>query len=364
MFSTDSLCCPALTWTGRLGDAVGDTLRKCDIFHKTLIEIINNKAWVTVWFHGGHVVAHAFSPGVLVHQSHFTSCSVTLAALNWLRYISSGLTLFALYVLVSDLLGALHNLAQPLLLSLSPTPCSFCHCSLLSPLSRPPPPPPPSISAVWFAGIFHHVVPSVSSHQFGATLPTSGGLNSLLSLSSSSSSTSSQTQQHTTPQPASTRLAPVSSPMPLSLSQAQHSRTQSVLHSPSPPTLSLPPPPPLHSVPSSSTSTHSDSPASSRSDSLHSSRLSLSSLHHQRAQSSLSISSSTSAASVSAAASLSSASLSASSASSSRPYAVHYSPRLPPPPPTSSSGGAGSMWRTQSMHGTYTTSQLPSSRPR
>ncbi|XP_070816712.1 histone-lysine N-methyltransferase, H3 lysine-79 specific isoform X1 [Chaetodon trifascialis] len=218
-------------------------------------------------------------------------------------------------------------------------------------------------------GIFHHVVPTVSSHQFGATLPTSGGLSSLLSLSSSSS-TSSQTQQHTTTQPASTRLASVSSPLPLSLSQAQHSRIQSVLHSPSPPTLSLPPPPPLHSVPSSSAPTHSDTPPSSRSDSIHSSRLSHSSLHHQRAQSSLSlsISSSTSASSASVSAAAATASLSSSSSlsttSSSRPFAVHYSPRLPPPPPASSSGGGGSMWRTQGMHGTYTTSQLPGSRPR
>ncbi|KAM8745584.1 histone-lysine N-methyltransferase, H3 lysine-79 specific isoform 2-T2 [Acanthopagrus schlegelii] len=224
-------------------------------------------------------------------------------------------------------------------------------------------------------GIFHHVVPTVSSHQFGATLPTSGGLSSLLSLSSSSS-TSSQTQQHITTQPASTRLASVSSPLPLSLSQAQHSRIQSVLHSPSPPTLSLPPLPPLHSASSSSSSsstpTHSDAPSSSRSDSLHSSRLSHSSLHHQRAHTSLShsISSSTSASSASVSAAAATASLSSSSSSSlstsslSRPFAVHYSPRLPPPPPASSSGGGGSMWRTQGMHGTYTTSQLPGSRPR
>ncbi|KAK9519085.1 hypothetical protein VZT92_021837 [Zoarces viviparus] len=203
-------------------------------------------------------------------------------------------------------------------------------------------------------GIFHHVVPTVSSHQFGVALPTSGGLGSLLSLSSSSTST--QTQQHSTPQPASTRL---SSPLPVSLSQAQHSRTQSVLHSPSPPTLTLPPPPPLHSS-SSSAPTHSDAPPSSRSDSLHSSRLSHSSLHHQRAQSSLSLS--ISSASVSAAAT---ASLSSSLSTSSRLYAVHYSPRLPPPPQASSSGGGGgSMWRTQGMHGTYTTSQLPGHRPR
>nr|XP_019936170.1 PREDICTED: histone-lysine N-methyltransferase, H3 lysine-79 specific-like [Paralichthys olivaceus] len=210
-------------------------------------------------------------------------------------------------------------------------------------------------------GIFHHVVPTVSSHQFGATLPASGGLSSLLSLSSASS-TSSQTQQRTSPQPASARLTSVSSPLPLS--QAQHSRTQSVLHSPSPPTLSLPPPPPLHSAPSSAP-THSDAPPSSRSDPLHSSRLSHSSLHHQRAQSSLSLSISSSAsvsAAAAATASLSSSSLSTSSAS--RPFTVHYSPRLPPPPPPTSSGGGGSMWRTQGMHGNYITSQLPGSRPR
>ncbi|CAB1413434.1 unnamed protein product [Pleuronectes platessa] len=212
-------------------------------------------------------------------------------------------------------------------------------------------------------GIFHHVLPTMSSHQFGAALPASGGLSSLLSLSSSSS-TSSQTQQHTSPQPPSTRLTSVSSPLPLS--QAQHGRTQSVLHSPSPPTLSLPPPPPLHSVPSSSAPMHSDAPPSSRSDPLYSSRPSHSSLHHQRAQSSLShsISSSTSASvsAAAAAASLSSSSLSTSS--SSRPFTVHYSPRLPPPPPATSSGGGGSMWRTQGMHGNYITSQLPGSRPR
>ncbi|KAM6939067.1 histone-lysine N-methyltransferase, H3 lysine-79 specific isoform 2-T2 [Lycodopsis pacificus] len=212
-------------------------------------------------------------------------------------------------------------------------------------------------------GIFHHVVPTVSSHQFGVALPAPGGLGSLLSLSSSSTST--QTQQHSTPQPASTRLSSSSSPLPVS--QAQHSRTQSVLHSPSPPTPTLPPPPPLHSS-SSSAPTHSDAPPSSRSDSLHSSRLSHSSLHHQRAQSSLSLSISSSSASVSAAATASLSS-SLSTSSSSRPYAVHYSPRLPPPPQASSSGGGGgggggSMWRTQGMHGTYTTSQLPGHRPR
>ena len=249
------------------------------------------------------------------------------------------------------------SLCPPLLLALFAT--IICPPTPHSPLSRPAFPPP--FPTIWFAGIFHHVAPTVSSHQFGAALPASGGLGSLLSLSSSSSS---QTQQRTSPQPPSTRLTSGSSPLPLS--QAQHSRTQSVLHSPSPPTLSLPPPPPLHSAPSSSSApTHSDAPPSSRSDPLYASRLSHSSLHHQRAQSSLSLSISSSAsvsAAAAATASLSSSSLSTSS--SSRPFTVHYSPRLPPPPPATSSGGGGSMWRTQGMHGNYITSQLPGSRPR
>ncbi|XP_035997225.1 histone-lysine N-methyltransferase, H3 lysine-79 specific isoform X2 [Fundulus heteroclitus] len=208
-------------------------------------------------------------------------------------------------------------------------------------------------------GIFHHVVPSASSHQFGVALSASGGLSSLLGLSSSSSA-SSQTQQHPTPPPASTRLTNVSSAPSPSLSQAQHTgRTQSVLHSPSPPALSLPPPPPLHSVPSSS-STHSDA-----------SRPPQTSLHHQRIQLSLSLSitaSSTASASISTTAaaspSLPSSSLSSSSSSSSRPFAVHYSPRLPLTPLTGGSGGGGAVWRTQGMHGPHVTSHIPSSRPR
>ncbi|KAM8875323.1 histone-lysine N-methyltransferase, H3 lysine-79 specific isoform 2-T3 [Spinachia spinachia] len=205
-------------------------------------------------------------------------------------------------------------------------------------------------------GIFHHVVPAVSSHQFGVTLAPSGGLGSLLSLSSSGS-----------PQPASTRL---SSPLPASLSQAQHGRTQTVLHSPSPPTLALHPPPALQGG-SSSALPHSDAGTPPRSDSLlHCSRVSHhASLHHRTAQSSLSLStpplsiSSSSSASVSAAA-CPSLSSSPSTPPSSRPYAVHYSPRPPPPTQAGGSGGGAGMWRTQGMHGTYTTSQLPSSRPR
>uniref|UniRef100_A0A3B4ANB0 Histone-lysine N-methyltransferase, H3 lysine-79 specific n=1 Tax=Periophthalmus magnuspinnatus TaxID=409849 RepID=A0A3B4ANB0_9GOBI len=199
------------------------------------------------------------------------------------------------------------------------------------------------------AGIFHHVVPTVSSHQFGATLAASGGLGSLLSLSTS---TSSQTQQHSPSPAASSRQTPVSSPVPPS---AQHSRTQTVLHSPSPPTLSLPPPPPLHTVPSSSAPILPDTQASSRSD-----RLSHTALHQQRVQSSLSIS--TSVCSVSTASAP--VSSSSSPSSSSRPFAVHYSPRQPPPQTGSSSASSGGMWRTQSMHSGHSTSHLPGSRPR
>ncbi|XP_051930675.1 histone-lysine N-methyltransferase, H3 lysine-79 specific isoform X3 [Hippocampus zosterae] len=180
-------------------------------------------------------------------------------------------------------------------------------------------------------GSFHHAVPSVSSHQFGVSLPTSGGLGSLLSLSS--------------PQTAS---AP--SPLPLTPSQAQHSRTQSVLHSPSAPTHSLPPPPPLHSAPSSSTPANTPPPP-------HSSRLPHASLHHPRVHA-LAVSSSPCVV-------LSAPPSSSLSSPTSRPYAVHYSPRLPPPPPASSSGGGGSMRRTQGTHGTFTTTTpLPGSRPR
>uniref|UniRef100_A0A3Q2YUS5 Histone-lysine N-methyltransferase, H3 lysine-79 specific n=1 Tax=Hippocampus comes TaxID=109280 RepID=A0A3Q2YUS5_HIPCM len=185
-------------------------------------------------------------------------------------------------------------------------------------------------------GSFHHAVPSVSSHQFGVSLPTSGGLGSLLSLSS--------------PQTAS---AP--SPLPPTPSQVQHSRTQSVLHSPSAPTHSLPPPPPLHSAPSSS-STSAPTPANTPPP-PHASRLPHASLHHPRVHT-LTVSSSSCVV-------LSAPPSSSLSSSTSRPYAVHYSPRLPPPPPASSSGGGGSMRRTQGTHGTFTTTTpLPGSRPR
>ncbi|XP_072293990.1 histone-lysine N-methyltransferase, H3 lysine-79 specific isoform X1 [Eucyclogobius newberryi] len=198
-------------------------------------------------------------------------------------------------------------------------------------------------------GIFHHVVPTVSSHQFGATLAASGGLGSLLSLSTS---TSSQTQQHSPSPAVSSRQTPVSSPAPPS---AQHSRTQSVLHSPSPPTLSLPPPPPLHAGPSSSAPVLPDTQVSSRLD-----RVSHTALHQQRAQSSHSIATVCSVSAAAAPLSSSSSSLS----SLSRPFAVHYSPRQPPPQPTISSAGSGGMWRTQSTYSGHSTSHLPASRPR
>ncbi|XP_029562856.1 histone-lysine N-methyltransferase, H3 lysine-79 specific isoform X4 [Salmo trutta] len=187
-----------------------------------------------------------------------------------------------------------------------------------------------SFSSAGLAGMFHHVVPSVSSHQFGAALPVSGGLGSLLSLSSS--------QQHQHPAPS------VSSSLPLPLSHSQHSRTQTVLHTPPPPTLSLPPPPPYLNVSSSSVSSSDPSP-SSRSEAFPSS------LQQQRAQSSLSVSSS-------------SASVSPSSSPSSRSFTVHYPPHLPPPTQASSSGGV-SMWRTLGLPASYTSSsQHPGSRPR
>uniref|UniRef100_A0A674BLF2 Histone-lysine N-methyltransferase, H3 lysine-79 specific n=1 Tax=Salmo trutta TaxID=8032 RepID=A0A674BLF2_SALTR len=174
-----------------------------------------------------------------------------------------------------------------------------------------------SFSSAGLAGMFHHVVPSVSSHQFGAALPVSGGLGSLLSLSSS--------QQHQHPAPS------VSSSLPLPLSHSQHSRTQTVLHTPPPPTLSLPPPPPYLNVSSSSVSSSDPSPSSP--------------------QSSLSVSSS-------------SASVSPSSSPSSRSFTVHYPPHLPPPTQASSSGGV-SMWRTLGLPASYTSSsQHPGSRPR
>eukprot|EP00063_Salmo_salar_P097031 XP_014071866.1 PREDICTED: histone-lysine N-methyltransferase, H3 lysine-79 specific isoform X4 [Salmo salar] len=186
-----------------------------------------------------------------------------------------------------------------------------------------------SFSSAGLAGMFHHVVPSVSSHQFGAALPVSGGLGSLLSLSSS--------QQHQHPAPS------VSSSLPLP--HSQHSRTQTVLHTPPPPTLSLPPPPPYLNVSSSSVSSSDPSP-SSRSEAFPSSLL------QQRAQSSsLSVSSS-------------SASVSPSSSPSSRSFTVHYPPHLPPPTQASSSGGV-SMWRTLGLPASYTSSsQHPGSRPR
>ncbi|KPP74698.1 histone-lysine N-methyltransferase, H3 lysine-79 specific-like, partial [Scleropages formosus] len=169
-------------------------------------------------------------------------------------------------------------------------------------------------------GIFHHVVPSVSSRQFGAALPASGGHSSLISLSSSSPSSSPsqppqqpppQQQQHSSPQPGSTFLASVS-PL-LSVSQSPHNRTHTVLRTPPPPTLSLPPPPPLLNV------TSPPETASSQSEGFLSSRPPLAPLQHSRIPASLSASTS-SAVSVSSSSSASS-SLPPTATSSSRPRA-------------------------------------------
>ncbi|XP_071261862.1 histone-lysine N-methyltransferase, H3 lysine-79 specific-like isoform X1 [Salvelinus alpinus] len=196
-------------------------------------------------------------------------------------------------------------------------------------------------------GIFHHVVPSVSSHQFGAVLPATGGLSSLLSLSS-------QQHHHIAPHSCSSFLASVSSTIPLPLSQAQHSRTQTVLHTPLLPMRSLPPPPPLLNVSYSSSVPFSSEPTpSSRSESFLSSRLVASSLQHQRAQSS--------------SISLSGSSAAASSPlpPSSRNFTVHHPPHLLPPTPASISGGGGIMWRTLGLPASYmSSSQHTGSRPR
>ncbi|XP_067252274.1 uncharacterized protein [Chanodichthys erythropterus] len=165
------------------------------------------------------------------------------------------------------------------------------------------------------AGIFHHMVPSVSSQQSGANLPGPGALNSQ------------QRHLDTNPKPGASFLA--SGP-------SQHSRTQTVLHTP---TLALPPPPPLLNASSAVPS----QPASPRSS---------------RPQSSLPASTSSP--------SLATTSTSVTSSASSRPFTVHYPPHLPPPHPPGSagSGGAGVSWRTLGLQVSYTSSQIPGNRPR
>lgn len=108
-------------------------------------------------------------------------------------------------------LAAVHNLAEPPF-SLSPTPLSISLSFAFSPCCLS-------------AGIFHHLVPSVSSHQSGANLG------------------SQQRHLDTNPKPGASFLPSGSS---------QPSRTQTVLHVPSPPAHSLPPPPPLLNTTSSS----------------------------------------------------------------------------------------------------------------
>lgn len=124
-------------------------------------------------------------------------------------------TALLLYVCLSVWLAAMHNPAeQPFSLSLSLLLCAVS------------------------AGIFHHLVPSVSSQQSGTNLPGS----------------SQQRHLDTIPKPGVSFLASGST---------QPSRTQTVLHTPSPPAHSLPPPPPLLNATSSSSSapTQTSSPS-------------------------------------------------------------------------------------------------------
>uniref|UniRef100_A0A671SRF2 Histone-lysine N-methyltransferase, H3 lysine-79 specific n=1 Tax=Sinocyclocheilus anshuiensis TaxID=1608454 RepID=A0A671SRF2_9TELE len=199
-----------------------------------------------------------------------------------------------------DWLAAVHNLAQPpssVSLSFAP---SLCCMSV---------------------GIFHHMVPSVSSQQSGANLPGPGALSSQ------------QRLMDTNPKAGASFLA--SGP-------SQHSRTQTVLHAPSPPALA--PPPPLLNASSAAPS----QPSSPRPE------------RHQSSRPQSALPAFTSSPSLSA------TSASSTSSASSRPFTVHYPPHLPPPHPPGSagSGGAGTSWRTLGMQASYTASQIPSNRPR
>ncbi len=102
-----------------------------------------------------------------------------------------------------DWLAAVHNLAEP------PFSVSLSFALSLCCMS---------------AGIFHHMVPSVSSQQSGANLLGPGALSSQ------------QRHLDTNPKAGASFLA---------FGPSQHNRTQTVLHAPSPPALALPPPPPL-----------------------------------------------------------------------------------------------------------------------
>ncbi len=170
------------------------------------------------------------------------------------------------------------------------------------------------------AGIFHHMVPSVSSQQSGANHPGPGALSSQ------------QRHLDTNPKAGASFLA--SGPLQLS-------RTQTVLHATSPPTLALPPPPPL---------LNASSAAPSQPSSPHLER-------HQSSRPQSSLPASTSSPSLAA--------TSASSASS-RPFTVHYPPHLPPPHPPGSAGSGGALmsWRTLGMQASYTASQIPGNSPR
>ncbi len=171
------------------------------------------------------------------------------------------------------------------------------------------------------AGIFHHMVPSVSSQQSGANLLGPGALSSQ------------QRHLDTNPKAGASFLA---------FGPSQHNRTQTVLHAPSPPALALPPPPPLLNASSAAPS----QPSSPRPE------------RHQSSRPQLSLSTSSP--------SLAATSASSTSSASSRPFAVHYPLHLPPPHPPGSAGSGGALmsWRTLGMQASYTTSQIPGNRPR
>ncbi|MGH0162848.1 UNVERIFIED_CONTAM: hypothetical protein FKN15_043757 [Acipenser sinensis] len=198
-------------------------------------------------------------------------------------------------------------------------------------------------------GIFNHVMPSISSHQFGAGLSSS--INSTSGAALLSLAPLQQIHVAPGPNPSSTGV-----PFPTSSTQSQsipqHSRTQSVLHTPPPPTLSLPPPPALLTSSSSSQSLHASSgsdafmptsarqPASARLPTLQQ----LQQTHHPK--SSLPPSSSLS-----------------SSSSLSRPsFTVHHPP-LPPRSVLAPAPPASTLWVTLGMQAPYSSS-LPGVRPR
>ncbi|XP_041086645.1 histone-lysine N-methyltransferase, H3 lysine-79 specific-like isoform X2 [Polyodon spathula] len=197
-------------------------------------------------------------------------------------------------------------------------------------------------------GIFNHVMPSISSHQFGAGLSSSVNSSSNAALSLTPLQ---QTHAALRPNPSSTGV-----PFPATSTQSipQHSRIQSVLHTPPPPTLSLPPPAALLTSSSSSQSLHaycgSDAFLPISACQLASARLptlqQLQQTYHPK--SSLPPSSS---------------SLFSSSSSLSRPsFTVHHPP-VPPRSVPAAAPPASTLWVTLGMQAPYSSS-LPGVRPR